>query len=373
MLLQKLLFALYFAAVIHCQCLKNPSKIIKAMNGEDAQLRLVFAHRGIQTRIAVENSIRAVDEACKTDVDGIEIDVQIAKDGTLWPSHDTRVGRITSYKDKPTDTLFDILKDDPYGPKNPRIRDLTHDQLDSLFLRNTRGEVQQGVYFHSVEFVLTQVKTNYPHVAIVLDVKSADAVTPAAELVNRLGMQGQVVIKFLAVWVPPSAVASATRGVGFIVVTYCDMLDGFVDKGIGPNPQEKVKSYLSAYFNNPNYVSMEPPTKNWFVSNNKEVVLPTGPGGFVDRWLVNEVKRGIGKFHLRNDYNLGTVDSLGHCCVDANSYLATSRVFGKEGPDQRYDANVVLKAADWVTTDSATEVLADAVRSGFRVKRDTLC
>ncbi|KAK8155411.1 hypothetical protein BKA80DRAFT_313411 [Phyllosticta citrichinensis] len=260
---------------------------------------------------------------------------------------------------------FDILKDDPYGPKNPRIRDLTHDQLNALFLRNMQGEVQQGVNFHNVEFVLTLIKTNYPHVAIVLDVKSADAVTPAAELVNRLGMQGQVVIKFLVVWVPPSAVAGATRGVGFIVVTCCDMLGGFVDMGTGPNPQEK--------FNNPNYVSMEPPTKNWFVSNNIEVVVPTGPGGFVDRWMVNEVKRGIGKFHLRNDYNLGTVDSLGHCCVDANSYLATSRVFGKEGPDQRYDANVVLKAADWVTTDAAAEVLADAVRSGFRVKRDTLC
>ncbi|KAK7614188.1 PLC-like phosphodiesterase [Phyllosticta paracitricarpa] len=373
MLLQNGLIALFFTAVVHGQCQKDPRKIIKAMNGEVAQLRLVFAHRGIQTRTAVENSIEAINEAAKIDVDGVELDVQIAKDGSLWPSHDTRVGRITNYKRRSADTLFDIIKDDPRGPKNPRIRDLDHDQMNGLFLRNKMGEVQKGVHMHSVDYLLTQVKAKYPDLVIVLDVKSADAVQPSAALVQRLGMEDQVVIKFLASWIPPLAVPSATRGVKFIVVVYCNMLDDLVDRGTGPSPEEKVISSLSGYLVFPNYVSMEPPTKNWYVSANKELVIPVGPGGFVDLWMVNRAKRGIGKFHLTNDNKLGTIDSLGHCCVDANSYLATSRYFGSELPDQRFDADVVLRSSDWVTTDAPLAVLGRAMREGYRVQRDTLC
>lgn len=54
-----------------------------------------IAHRGYQTK-ATENSIPSFEEACKNGFDGVETDIQMSADGTLYCMHDDSVDRTTN-------------------------------------------------------------------------------------------------------------------------------------------------------------------------------------------------------------------------------------------------------------------------------------
>ncbi len=55
---------------------------------------MVFAHRG-GSRLAPENTIAAFDRAVSEGVDGLELDVHLAKDGEVVVCHDASVNRTT--------------------------------------------------------------------------------------------------------------------------------------------------------------------------------------------------------------------------------------------------------------------------------------
>ena len=54
----------------------------------------VYAHRGYSGRFP-ENTMLAFQEAAKTGCDGIELDVQLTKDGQLVVIHDETIDRTT--------------------------------------------------------------------------------------------------------------------------------------------------------------------------------------------------------------------------------------------------------------------------------------
>ena len=71
-------------------------KIILLDMGGDRMMR-VFAHRGYSGKYP-ENTMLAFREAEKTGADGIELDVQLSKDGELVIIHDETLDRTTTGK-----------------------------------------------------------------------------------------------------------------------------------------------------------------------------------------------------------------------------------------------------------------------------------
>jgi glycerophosphoryl diester phosphodiesterase len=86
----------------------------------------IFAHRGYSAMFA-ENTMTAFIEAEKAGADGIELDVQLTKDGEVVVIHDEKVDRTTSGKGFVNDYLFkDIrkLNANKKGTKNEPIPSL---------------------------------------------------------------------------------------------------------------------------------------------------------------------------------------------------------------------------------------------------------
>ncbi len=60
-------------------------------------MTLIFAHRGYSAALP-ENTMSAFLEAEKAGADGIELDVQLTKDGEIVVIHDEKVNRTTRWK-----------------------------------------------------------------------------------------------------------------------------------------------------------------------------------------------------------------------------------------------------------------------------------
>jgi glycerophosphoryl diester phosphodiesterase len=130
---------------------------------------IVIAHRGNHTRVP-ENTLAAVGEAIRCDVDYVEIDLRTTKDGYLVLSHDRSVDRMTGGKGN--------------------IADLTLAEIKELEVRSP-GQPGQGKYripeFRDV-LRLCRHKVN-----IYLDFKEAD-VRQTWRQIRAAGMEKQVVV-----------------------------------------------------------------------------------------------------------------------------------------------------------------------------------
>jgi glycerophosphoryl diester phosphodiesterase len=69
----------------------------------------IFAHRGYSASFA-ENTLRAFVEAEKAGADGLELDVQLTKDGEIVVIHDEKVDRTTNGKGFVKDYLYKDLR-----------------------------------------------------------------------------------------------------------------------------------------------------------------------------------------------------------------------------------------------------------------------
>jgi glycerophosphoryl diester phosphodiesterase len=69
----------------------------------------IFAHRGYSAKYP-ENTILAFEQAEKAGADGIELDVQLTKDGEVVVIHDEKVNRTTNGKGFVKDISFEELK-----------------------------------------------------------------------------------------------------------------------------------------------------------------------------------------------------------------------------------------------------------------------
>ena len=69
----------------------------------------VWAHRGA-SGYAPENTLEAFEQAAKQKADGVELDVQLSKDGELVVIHDEIIDRVTDGKGKVKDYTVRELK-----------------------------------------------------------------------------------------------------------------------------------------------------------------------------------------------------------------------------------------------------------------------
>ncbi|MEC1649858.1 glycerophosphodiester phosphodiesterase [Bacillus vallismortis] len=69
----------------------------------------IFAHRGASGQFP-ENTMLAFEKGMEAGADGIELDVQLTKDGRIVVIHDERLDRTTSLKGFVKDTTYDVLK-----------------------------------------------------------------------------------------------------------------------------------------------------------------------------------------------------------------------------------------------------------------------
>src|ERR1700730_115045 len=70
-------------------------KVNKSMNKGSEPMTQIFAHRGFSAAFP-ENTMAAFVEAEKAGADGIELDIQLTKDGEIVVIHDEKVDRTTS-------------------------------------------------------------------------------------------------------------------------------------------------------------------------------------------------------------------------------------------------------------------------------------
>ena len=68
----------------------------------------IYAHRGYSGKYP-ENTMLAFEKAAETGCDGIELDVQLTKDGKLVVIHDESVDRTTTGTGKVKDFTYDEL------------------------------------------------------------------------------------------------------------------------------------------------------------------------------------------------------------------------------------------------------------------------
>lgn len=103
----------------------------------------IFAHRGASA-LRPENTLPAFAEAVRSGTDGIELDVQLTKDGEIIVMHDEEVNRTTNGKGAiKNKTLAEIKElnagewfDDAYNSTRvPTLKEVT----DLLVARNFRG------------------------------------------------------------------------------------------------------------------------------------------------------------------------------------------------------------------------------------------
>lgn len=124
----------------------------------------ILAHRGLVTEDSpVENTLESFAAALEAGAEIIETDIQASKDGVAIVFHDADLSRLAGRPESVTD--FDYA------------------QLSEI-------ELLGGGRISSLEVVLLA----FPAAKFNLDVKSADAISAVAEVVNRLGCNDRVLI-----------------------------------------------------------------------------------------------------------------------------------------------------------------------------------
>ncbi|MEM4152119.1 MAG: glycerophosphodiester phosphodiesterase family protein, partial [Nitrososphaerota archaeon] len=96
---------------------------------------LIVAHRGLSCRFP-ENTLRAVKEALRLGVDGVEVDVRVCRDGVVVLMHDESVERTTN--------------------GSGRVRDLTWAEIRGLDAGSWKGEEFAGERVPRLEDVLAE-------------------------------------------------------------------------------------------------------------------------------------------------------------------------------------------------------------------------
>lgn len=81
----------------------------------------IFAHRGASGTFP-ENTMAAFKHAAAIGADGIELDVQMAKDGRLVVIHDEKLDRTTSLKGYVKDLTYEEIKRGDASHRFPKNR-----------------------------------------------------------------------------------------------------------------------------------------------------------------------------------------------------------------------------------------------------------
>jgi len=118
---------------------------------------LIIAHRGA-SHDAPENTLAAVRLAWEQDADGVEVDIQLSRDGHIVVFHDEDTRR------------FDV--------KDRKVKDLTLDELRRLDVGSHKGEKWQGERIPLLNDVLSHIP---PGKILLIEIKCGPEIIPALQ------------------------------------------------------------------------------------------------------------------------------------------------------------------------------------------------
>ena len=170
---------------------KRTESLISELQDETSSRVLVVAHRACWFDGAPENSLEAISECIRLNVDMIEIDVRLTADGIPVLFHDDTVDRTTNGS----------------GPINKFDLDSVH---ELRLLSGAGGEeaTLTGERVPALEAALALAKGN---ILVNLDVKS-DVFDEAFEVVERLGVEDEILMKMRALPDDPELKAAKFLG-----------------------------------------------------------------------------------------------------------------------------------------------------------------
>lgn len=350
----------------------NPQHILNAMKspyqGNRADVT-VIAHRGVVGNGCPENSTCSILNTYNNNIEAIELDIKQDANGLLWLFHDQNAGRVVDH-----DPGFNIFQNatNPSG-WNPDIRTLTGHELVNSFLRD-KNFAKTNYRPTSLASALNTVVTNANHMVVVLDLKTLDAVSRAADQVRAFRMQNQVVLKFSASLLPktPSDITRFTKGVPFAPTVYAGDMDNLADGGyvglcgsISPNtPFCRVSAWISEVRGQSGFA--------WLEIGNKQ---PRRSDPTAELLAANQAqKRAIGAFSPVPEYRLSSHDgqhyvrSNGTCCASLDNYLTRTKYFGNETADDRPDfrGQVTAGFTSIITDDPLSVIRANVPRDTTR-------
>ncbi|HWW68840.1 MAG TPA: glycerophosphodiester phosphodiesterase family protein [Duganella sp.] len=329
---------------------------------------VTIAHRGLAGPGCPENSACAITNAINNNIEAIELDVKESSQGTPWLFHDQNAGRLVSHSGG-----LDIYTGAGW---NPDIRTMNDQQLNDSRLMDHDFKVSNYNAL-LVSTALNNVKFGANHVVIVFDIKTADAVSKIADMVNTRGMQNQVVLKFSSSLFArnPADILKFTKGVAFAPTVYAGDMDQIIDSGYAGNMTscadqgaDKYQCRIEAWADQASRVQ----NYAWLEVGNKQAFN----GGDPTRFLVNHVsgfKRAMGGFSPVPEYRANAGDgayyirSNGTCCARLSDYLSNSKYFGRETQDDRWQVTELLRGGfTSIISDNPFAVSNAAIKQGRR-------
>lgn len=348
----------------------NPAAVLKVLKAGTGQV--VIAHRGIYGPKCPENSRCSIEWTYSAAIEGIELDIKQSKNGTPWLFHEKNIGRLIAH-----DPAFDPFQD-ATSPKgwNPDLRTLADNDIQDLFLRDETG-AKTGYHPVSLLEAFNLIKSQgLNHMVIVLDIKTLDAVSRAADLAKRTGLQDAVVLKFSSSLLADNSGAyfdldQTTKGVPFVVTMYASDMANIMRAGWEyadckgrsalETSQCTIESWIMDLQDRPGYA--------WLEVGNK-MPVPDDPTDFL---LESKNLGARGGFQPVPEYPDRTgpghsfVRTNGTCCASLDDYLTpANQWFPAETKDGRQDIHNLLD-------HGITSVITDDPRGAIQAatKRNT--
>lgn len=348
----------------------KPSSILEVLKKGTGQV--VIAHRGVYGKGCPENSTCSIKNTYTSGIEGIELDVKQSKNGTPWLFHDQNAGRVIAHD--PPFNSFQGAKS-PRG-WNPDFRTLTDAQIKSAYLRDASGAktIYRPVSLQGAFATITS--QDWDHMVILLDLKTLDAVSRAADLAKQYGVQNAVVLKFSASLLANNAGAffdlqQETKGVPFAPTMYAPDMANIMKAGWkysacgGQSALEEsrctVESWLLDLQDDPGYA--------WVEVGNK-LPATTDPTNFLLESKDLGAKGGfqpVPEFPDRTGPGHSYVRSNGTCCAALSDYLTpANKWFPAENKDGRENIHNLLD-------HGISSVITDSPQAAIKAmtKRDT--
>jgi len=358
----------------------SPAKVIQAMKANNQRLRIVVEHRGRFYQDCPENSACAMNATTAEGVEAVEIDVRESADGTLWPIHDTNIGRTTNFS--ADGQLFNpYTRSAANDRNNPAISDLHDGTLNKLKLRDPLGHVTSQA-FQPLEAMMHQVDVGNRNLVYMFDIKTRQAIAKTAAMVQRLGLQDRAILKFNSTLVSPATILSDTQGINFVPVIGTGSLDEIADHYHleRATPGERVSAYVNdfaktwgfVYFETRNKMFTGPKTGNAFDTT------VVGPLSQIDFYmaLTHIPQGGYSPYveHIATASQPGTgyyyLD--GHCCQNLTDHYDQSKYFGSDSRDDRETLHYMISYNAVTISDIAEAAMSTARLMGARADEASL-
>lgn len=352
----------------------SPAKVIQAMKVNNQRLRIIVEHRGRFYQDCPENSVCAMNATTREGVEAVEIDVRESADGTLWPIHDTNIGRTTNFS--ADGHLFNPYTRSAANERNnPAIHDLHDATLRSLKLRDPLGHVT-GDAFQPLDAMMHKVDVGNRNLVYMFDIKTRPAIAKTAAMVRRLGLQDRAILKFNSTLVSPGTVLSETHGINFVPVIGTGSLDQIVDHYHleKTSPSERVAAYVNDFAKTAGFVYFEVRNK-MFTGPRSGSAFDTkveGPLSQIDFYmaLTHIPQGGYAPYteHYATPSQPGTgyyyVD--GHCCQLLTDNHDRSGYFGIDSRDDREVLHYMVSYNAVTISDIAAAAMSEARQMGAR-------